>query len=148
MTRHGSADGAFHFEVDEALELDGVLHRELAHEVVDEAVHGQAHGLAFVHAALLHIEDLLGADLGNAGFVLDAVMVAAYVDGRVSVGAAVGVDEQRIALGVVFASIPFGSSIMVLISFQIVLHQILVIYDHEKFNEFRIKTAKDRGVEE
>ena len=53
-----------------------------------------------------------------------------------------------VPLGVVFASIPFGSSIMVLISFQIVLHQILVIYDHEKFNEFRIKTAKDRGVEE
>jgi len=53
-----------------------------------------------------------------------------------------------VPLGVVFASIPFGSSIMVLISFQIVLHQILVIYDQEKFNEFRIKTAKDRGVEE
>ena|GEM_PF-2294948 len=31
---------ALHFEVDEALEFDGVLHRELADEFVDEAVDG------------------------------------------------------------------------------------------------------------
>lgn len=34
-------DGPFHLEVDEALEFDGVFHRELADEVVDEAVDGE-----------------------------------------------------------------------------------------------------------
>src|SRR5438128_9407215 len=67
------ADRAFHLELDQALELDGVFHRELADEIVDETVDTQAHGLRFAQAALLHVEDLLGADLADAGLVLDGV---------------------------------------------------------------------------
>ena len=51
------ADAAFHFEVDEAFKFDAVFHRELAGEVVDEAVDGEAHCLAFGETALLHVED-------------------------------------------------------------------------------------------
>ena len=50
-----SADRAFHLKVDEAFQLDGVFHGEFADEVVDEAVDGEGHGLAFVEAALAHV---------------------------------------------------------------------------------------------
>ena len=53
----------------------------------------KTHGFAFAEAALLHVEDLLGADLADAGFVLGGVLVAADGDGGVGVGAAVGVDQ-------------------------------------------------------
>ena len=54
---------------------------------------------------------------------------------------------EAVPLGVVFASIPFGSSIMVLISLKIALSQILVIYDYKKFEHYRIKTPKERGAD-
>ena len=59
------ADRAFHLELDQALQLDAVFHRELADEIVHESVHAQAHGLRFGQAALLHVKDLLGADLAT-----------------------------------------------------------------------------------
>jgi hypothetical protein len=68
--------------VDEALEFDGVLHGELADEVVDEAVYGEAHGLSLGEAALLHVEDHLFAHLGDAGLVLGGVRLALDGDGR------------------------------------------------------------------
>ena len=45
---------------------------------------------------------------------------------------------DKIPLGVVFASIPFGSCIMMIISFQISLNQILVIIDPEKYEDRKI----------
>src|SRR5215471_12877549 len=71
-------DRAFHFQLDQALELDAVFHRELAHEIVDEAVHAKAHRLRFTQTALLHIEDLLCAYLADAGFVLHRVARATH----------------------------------------------------------------------
>ena len=47
---------------------------------------------------------MVGADLTDAGFVLGAVLIAADADGGVGVGVAVAVDEQGVALGVVFAA--------------------------------------------
>ncbi len=80
-------------------------------EVVDEAVDGEAHGLGFGEAALAHVEDLFGADFANAGFVLDAVALAFDDDGRVGVGARVGVDEKGVAFGVVFAALEVGGNV-------------------------------------
>ena len=98
------ADAVLHLQVDEAFELDAVFHREFLHEVVDEAVDGQAHGFGFTEAALHEVEDLIGADLADAGFVLGAVLIAAYTDGWVGIGVAVAIDEQGVAFGVVFAA--------------------------------------------
>ena len=97
------AYGAFHFHFDESFEFDAVFHGELADEVVDEAVHAEAHGLGFTEAALAHVEDLFCGDFGDAGFVLDGVAVSADGDGGVGVGAAVVVDQQGVTFGVVFA---------------------------------------------
>src|SRR6478735_1423170 len=98
-------DAALHLEVDESFQLHGVFHRELAGEVVDEAVDGEAHGLRLGEAALLHVEDHVLGNLGHARLVLRGVLVAAHGDGRISVGAAVRVDQQRVALGVVLATL-------------------------------------------
>ena len=54
---------------------------------------------------------------------------------------------DKIPLGVVFASIPFGSCIMMIISFQISIRQLLVIFDSDKYYSYRIKTVKERGDE-
>src|SRR6266705_6032738 len=96
-------DRAFHLQLDQPLELYAVFHRELAHEIVDEPVHAQAHRLRLAQAALLHVKNLFRAHLANAGFVLHGVAGAAHSYGRISVGAAGRVDEEGVALGVVLA---------------------------------------------
>ena len=54
---------------------------------------------------------------------------------------------DKIPLGVVFASIPFGSCILMIISFQISLNQILVIIDPEKYEDRKIKTVEEKASE-
>ena len=60
---------------------------------------------AFGEAALLHVEDLLFADLLTLASCWHGVAVAAHGDRRIGVRAAVGVDQQRVALGVVLAAL-------------------------------------------
>src|SRR5205809_4739257 len=86
-------DRAFHLQLDQALELDAVFHRELPHEIVDEAVHAQAHRLRLAKTALLHVEDLLRTHLAHTRFVLNRVASAPHSDGRISVRARRRVDE-------------------------------------------------------
>src|SRR5438477_2059059 len=97
------SDRALHLELDQAFQLDRIFHRKLADEIVDEAVDAQAHRLRFGQTALLHVENLFGADLTDAGFVLHGVAGAADSDRWISVGPAGRVDQERVALGVVFA---------------------------------------------
>ena len=54
---------------------------------------------------------------------------------------------DKIPLGVVFASIPFGSCIMMIISFQISLNQILVIIDPEKYEDRKVKSVEEKASE-
>ena len=54
---------------------------------------------------------------------------------------------DNIPLGVVFASIPFGSCIMMIISFQISLNQILVIIDPKKYEDRKVKTVEEKASE-
>src|SRR3954452_1314242 len=95
-------DRAFHLQLDQPLELYAVFHWELPDEIVDEPVHAQAHRLRLAQTALLHIENLLRANLADAAFVLQGVTSAAPGDHRISIRARRRVDEQRVALGVVF----------------------------------------------
>src|SRR2546429_2064648 len=94
---------AFHLQLDQPLELYAVFHGELPDEIVDEPVHAQAHRLRLAQTALLHVENLLRANLADAGFVLDGVTSAAHGDRRISIRARGRVDEQRVALGIVLA---------------------------------------------
>ena len=51
----------------------------------------------------MHVENLFGADLADAGFVLHGVAGAADGDSGIGIGAARGIDEECVALGVVLA---------------------------------------------
>ncbi len=46
-----STDSPFHLEFDQAVELEGVLHRQLARDGLDEAADDHRHGLVLLHAS-------------------------------------------------------------------------------------------------
>ena len=52
---------------------------------------------------------------------------------------------DKVPLGIVFASIPFGSFIMMVISFRISLSQILVISNPEKNEKYRIRSVEEKA---
>src|SRR5215208_7356775 len=64
-TRLGSADGALHLELDQAVQLDRVLHRQLLGHRLDEAVDDHRGGLLLGEATRLHVEQLLVGDLAD-----------------------------------------------------------------------------------
>ena len=78
---------AFHLELDQAFQFDAIFHRELADEIVYESVNAQTHGLGFAQTTLLHVKNLLGADLADARFVLHGVAGPAHRDCRIGIGA-------------------------------------------------------------
>src|SRR3954453_17025658 len=93
----GSANGAFHLQLDQPVHLDRVLHRELLYDRLDEAVDDELAGLLLGDAVGLQVEHLLVADLGDGRLVADVDVVLADADRRVGVRAAVLVEQQRVA---------------------------------------------------
>src|SRR3954452_22673093 len=65
----GLSDRAFHLELDEPVELQGILHRQLARDRLDEAAHDHRHRLVLGHAARHEIEELVLADLADRRLV-------------------------------------------------------------------------------
>src|SRR6476646_2052983 len=93
-----STHSPFHLQLDEPVELQGVLHRELLGDRLDEAAHDHRHRLVLGQPAAHQVEELVVADLGHRGLVTHGHVVLADVDVRVGVAAADRVDEQRVAL--------------------------------------------------
>src|SRR4249919_4334458 len=60
-----SPDGALHLELDQPVQLDRVLHRQLTRDRLDEAVHDHRGGLDLRQAAAHEVEELVIADLGH-----------------------------------------------------------------------------------
>src|SRR4051794_7231402 len=71
----GSANGAFHLELDQPVHLDRVLHRELLDDRLDEAVDDQLAGLLLRQPVGHQVEELLVADLGHRRLVADVDVV-------------------------------------------------------------------------
>src|SRR5215217_752636 len=92
-----SANGALHLELDQAVHLDRVLHRELLDDRLDEAVDDQLARLVLGDAAAHQVEELLLADLGDRRLVADVHVVLADADRRVGVRARLLVEQQRVA---------------------------------------------------
>src|SRR5215207_808827 len=92
-----SANRALHLQLDQAVHLDRVLHREFLSDRLDEAVDDHLGGLLLVQSVGLEVEDLLLADLRDRCLVADVDVVLADPDRRVGVGARVLVEQQRIA---------------------------------------------------
>src|SRR5437764_849190 len=92
-----SANRALHLQLDQAVELDGVLHRKLLGDRLDEAVDDHLGGLLLIETMRLEVEDLLVADLGDGCLMADVDVVLADPDRRIGVGARVLVEQQRVA---------------------------------------------------
>src|SRR3954469_737243 len=92
-----SANGALHLELDEAVHLDRVLHRQLLDDRLDEAVDDQLAGLLLGHPARHQVEELLLADLRDAPLVADVHVILADADRRVGVRARALVEQKRVA---------------------------------------------------
>src|SRR5215213_1624922 len=75
-----SADAVLQLHPEQALRLDGELHRELAEDVLAEAVDDERDGVLLRDAALLEVEELLLADARGRGLVLDARRVVHHLD--------------------------------------------------------------------
>src|SRR6201999_3415314 len=91
------ADRAFHLQLDQPVELQGVLHRQFLGDWLDEAADHHRHGLVLGHAAAHQVEELIRTDLGDGGLVAHRDVVLAAVDVRVGVAAADRIHQQRIA---------------------------------------------------
>src|SRR6185437_2382587 len=92
------ADRPFHLQLDQPVELERVLHGELAGDRLDEAADDHRHGLVLGEAAGHEVEELVLGDLRDRGLVAHLNVVLADVVVRVGVRPADGVDEQRVAL--------------------------------------------------
>src|SRR5689334_16038261 len=99
------ANGALHLQLDQPVELEGVLHRQLAGDRLDEAAHDHRHRLVVGQAAAHQVEQLVLADLADRGLVPHRDVVLTHVDVRVGVAPADGVDEERVALHVGLAAV-------------------------------------------
>src|SRR4051795_5451815 len=92
-----SANGALHLQLDEAVHLDGVLHRQLLDDRLDEAVDDELGRLVLGQAVRHQVEELLLAHLRDGRLVADVDVVLADANRRVGVRAAVLVEEQGVA---------------------------------------------------
>src|SRR5690606_41200977 len=70
-TRTGSADRAFHLELDEAVQLHCVLERKLLRDRLDEAPDDHGGGLVLGDPPARQVEELLLADLRDRRLVPD-----------------------------------------------------------------------------
>src|SRR5438477_8564939 len=88
MRRGSLADGAFHLELHQAVELDRVLHRELAGDGLDEAVDDHCRSFHFGQPSAHQVEELVLADLADGGLVGERRSLLLHLDVRVRVGTA------------------------------------------------------------
>src|ERR1700733_375783 len=94
----GLTDPRVHLQLDQPVELQRVLHRELAGDRLDEAAHDHRHRLILGHAPAHQVEQLVLGDLRDGGLVAHLDVVLAHVVVRVGVRPADRVDQQRVAL--------------------------------------------------
>ena len=95
--RPGSADRAFHLQLNEAAPLHRVLHRQRPGDRLDEAVDDHAHGLALGEPAAHQVEELVVADLGDRGLVADAGVALADLHVGLGLGDRLVVEQKGVA---------------------------------------------------
>src|SRR5690606_14305244 len=95
------ADGAFEADFQELLGFHGEFHRKLAEDLLAEAVDDHRHRVLLADAAAAAIEQLVLADLGGRGLVLDGGGRMPDLDVGEGVRATLLADQQRVALGMV-----------------------------------------------
>src|SRR5215208_416447 len=92
------ADRAFHLQLDQAVQLDGVLKRKLLGYRLDKAVDDHRDGLFLGKPAAHQVEELVLTDLRDGSFVLGVDLLLLDLDVRISICPGFLVKEQRVAL--------------------------------------------------
>src|SRR5918995_6525778 len=92
---------SFQTDSEQLLGFDRKLHGQLLEDFLTEAVDDHGNGVLGVEPALFEIKDLIFADLGRRGFVLDGGGGVLYIDIRKRVSATAIADQHRITLRVV-----------------------------------------------
>src|SRR5215204_197623 len=91
-------DRAFHLQLDQAVQLDGVLKRKLLGYRLDKAVDDHRDGLFLGEPAAHQVEELVLTDLRDGSFVLGVDLLLLDLDVRISICPGFLVKEQRVAL--------------------------------------------------
>src|SRR4051794_4977227 len=78
-----SADGAFHLQLDQPVQLQRVFHRQLPGDRLHEATHDHCHRLVLAQSATHQVEQLVVAHLRDGRLVRHRHVVLANVDVRV-----------------------------------------------------------------
>src|SRR5258706_16311817 len=96
---------AGHLQLDQAVQLNRVLHGEFLCDGLNEAVDDQGVGLGLIQAAAHQVEELVVTDLRDGGLVADFGLVLFNANSRVGVGASILIEQERVTahagLGVV-----------------------------------------------
>src|SRR5215207_795651 len=98
LARRTLPDRALHLELDQAVQLDGVLQGKLLGYRLDEAVDHHRHRLLLGEPAAREIEELVLADLRDACLVLGRDLLLLDLDVRVSIRPRLLVEQKRVAL--------------------------------------------------
>src|SRR5919112_5407435 len=91
-------DRAFHLQLDQAVQLDGVLQRKLLRNGLDKAVDDHRYGLFLGEPAAHQVEELVLTDLGDGRLVLGVNLLLLDLDVRVRVRPRVLIKQERVAL--------------------------------------------------
>src|SRR2546421_3836421 len=99
------AHTAGHLQLDQAVQLNRVLHREFLGDRLDEAVDDQRGGLGLIQATAHQVEELVVTDLRDGRLVADFGLVLFDANGWIGIGASILIEQERITadmgLGVV-----------------------------------------------
>src|ERR671921_1772526 len=91
-------DRTFHLQLDQAVQFDGVLQRELLRDGLDKAVDDHRDGLLLGEPTAHEVEELVLPDLGDRSLVLGVDLLLLDLDVRIRVRPRVLVQEQSVAL--------------------------------------------------
>ena len=99
------AHTAGHLHLDQAVQLNCVLHWEFLCDRLNEAVDNQRVGLGLIQATTHQVEELVVTDLRDGRLVADLGQVLFDAHGGIGIGASMLIEQERIAadmgLGVV-----------------------------------------------
>src|SRR5690242_15712936 len=99
------AHTAGHLQLDQAVQLNRVLHWEFPGDRLNEAVHDQRVGLGLIQPAAHQVEKLVVTDLRDGRLVADLGLVLFDANGWIGIGARMLIEQERVTadmgLGVV-----------------------------------------------
>ena len=90
------AHAARHFELDQPIQLNRVLHRQLLGDRFDEAIDDQRIGFRLVETTAHQVEELIFSDLGDGCLMTNLALVLFDANGGIGVSASMLIELERV----------------------------------------------------